>query len=185
MRAFTVSCPEAFSFKESLLGAGMFVQRVLMPATGAESSTLLDDAGAVVEPVERYLGYLSAIERSPNTVRGYAISLKLWFEFLANAGVRWQHAGMEDVARFVASLGAPAEKVIVLADAGGVRRPATVSGPLAGVFDSLIIMPAAGPRSPARWWRLAAASGLVQAVPSPRDQGLTDRHAAGDPRDRV
>ena len=112
----------------------MFVQRVLMPATGAESWTLLDDAGAVVEPVERYLGYPSAIERSPNTVRGYAISLKLRFEFLANAGVRWQHAGVEDVALFVASLRAPAEKVIVLADGGGVRRPATVNRHLAGVF---------------------------------------------------
>lgn len=112
----------------------MLVQRVLMPATGAESWTLLDDAGAVIEPAERYLGYLSAIERSPNTVRGYAISLKLWFEFLANAGVGWQHAGVEDVARFVAWLRAPAENVIVLADGGGVRRPATVNRHLAAVF---------------------------------------------------
>jgi len=29
--------------------------------------------------------YLTAIERSPNTVRAYAISLKLWFEFLQHA----------------------------------------------------------------------------------------------------
>jgi len=112
----------------------MFVQRVLMPATGAESWTLLDGDGAVVEPVERYLAHLSAIERSPNTVRAYAISLKLWFEFLAQAQLDWRRAGVEDVARFVAWLRAPADNVIVLADGGGVRRPATVNRYLAGVF---------------------------------------------------
>jgi hypothetical protein len=47
----------------------VLVQRVLMPGSGAESWTLLGDDGAVVEPVERYLAYLAAIERSPNTVR--------------------------------------------------------------------------------------------------------------------
>ncbi len=42
-------------------------------------------------PAERYLAYLAAIERSPNTVRAYAVSLKLWFEFLQyTAGNRQQ-----------------------------------------------------------------------------------------------
>ena len=78
-----------------------------MPVSGAESWTLLGDDGEVVEPVERYLAYLAAIERSPNTVRAYAISLKLWFEFLAWANVGWADVGIEDVARFVAWLRAP------------------------------------------------------------------------------
>ncbi len=63
----------------------MLIQRVLMPGSGRESWTLLGDDGEVVEPAERYLAYLTAIERSPNTVRAYAISLKLWFEFLQHA----------------------------------------------------------------------------------------------------
>ena len=50
----------------------MLVRRVLMPGSGRESWTLLGDDGAVVEPAERYLAYLAAIERSPNTVRAYA-----------------------------------------------------------------------------------------------------------------
>jgi len=112
----------------------MLVQRVLMPVTGVESWTLLDDEGAVVEPAERYLAYLSAIERSPNTVRAYAVSLKLWFEFLGHARLDWRAAGVEDVARFVAWLRAPADNVIMLADGGGARRPATVNRYLAGVF---------------------------------------------------
>ncbi len=45
----------------------MLVQRVVMPVTGVESWTVLGDDGAVVAPVERYLAYLGALERSPNT----------------------------------------------------------------------------------------------------------------------
>jgi hypothetical protein len=53
----------------------VLVQRVLMPVSGRESWTLLGDDGGVVEPAERYLAYLAAIERSPNTVRAYAVSV--------------------------------------------------------------------------------------------------------------
>jgi integrase len=112
----------------------VLVQRVLMPGSGRESWTLLGDDGEVVEPAERYLAYLAAIERSPNTVRAYAISLKLWFEFLGHAAVSWDQAGVEDVARFAGWLRAPAGNVIVLADGSGVRGPATVNRYLAGVF---------------------------------------------------
>ena len=62
----------------------MHIQRVLMPVTGTESWTVIGDDGAVVAPVERYLAYLSALERSPNTVRAYAASLRLWLEFLGS-----------------------------------------------------------------------------------------------------
>ncbi len=112
----------------------MLVQRVLMPVSGRESWTLLGDDGEVVQPAERYLACLAAIERSPNTVRAYAVSLKLWFEFLQLTAVRWDQAGVEDVARFVAWLRAPAGNVIVLPDGSGVRGPATVNRYLAGVF---------------------------------------------------
>lgn len=102
----------------------MLVQRVIMPVTGVESWTVLGDDGAVVVPVERYLAYLCALERSPNTVRAYAVSLGLWFEFLGQAGVGWADAGVEDVARFVAWLRAPAGNVIVLETVrDGGRQP--------------------------------------------------------------
>ena len=116
------------------------VQRVLMPGSGRESWTLLGDDGEVVEPAERYLAYLAAIERSPNTVRAYAVSLKLWFEFLRHATVSWDEAGVEDVARFVAWLRAPAANVIVLADGRGARGPATVNRYLARVFGFMTTM---------------------------------------------
>jgi len=112
----------------------LFVQRVVMPATEMESWTVLADDGAVVEPVEAFLAYLTALERSPNTVRAYALSLKLWFEFLDQAQVGWADAGVEDVARFVSWLRAPAENVIVLASGTGRRTAATVNRHLAALF---------------------------------------------------
>jgi len=112
----------------------VLVQRVVMPGSGRESWTLLGDDGSVVEPAERYLAYLTAIERSPNTVRAYAVSLQLWFEFLQLTATGWDQAGVEDVARFVAWLRAPAGNVIVLAEGSGARAPATVNRYLAGVL---------------------------------------------------
>jgi integrase/recombinase XerD len=105
-----------------------------MPVTGAESWTVVGDDGVVVAPAERYLAHLSALERSPNTVRAYALSLRLWFEFLGQAGIGWADAGAEDVARFVAWLRAPAENVIVLEAGTGQRSAATVNRHLAAVF---------------------------------------------------
>ena len=99
----------------------MIVQRVVMPVTGSESWTVLGDDGAPVEPVESFLTYLSALERSPNTQRAYATSLKLWFEFLETVDVGWAEVTVDHVARFVSWLRAPAPNVIVL-DWGTARR---------------------------------------------------------------
>lgn len=112
----------------------MRVQRVRMPVTNAESWTVLDDEYRPEPAIEQYLAYLAALERSPNTVRAYASSLKLWFEFLAQIDVGWDAASVDDVARFVSWLRAPAANVIVLENGTGRRSPATVNRHLAGVF---------------------------------------------------
>lgn len=85
----------------------MLVQRVLMPASPVESWTLLGDDVEPVEPVERYLAYLTDIERSPNTVKAYAHDLKDWFAFLSAHGLDWRDVRIEDVGRFVAWLRLP------------------------------------------------------------------------------
>ena len=112
----------------------MRAQRVLMPVTGVESWTVVDQDFGPVEAAERYLAFLSAIERSPNTVRAYAHSLALWLEFLALRRTDWASAGVEDVSRFVSWLRAPAANVIVLDAATARRSEATVNRHLAGVF---------------------------------------------------
>ena len=60
-----------------------------MPVTDRVSWTVLDDDGSPLMPVESYLSYLAALERSPNTQRAYALSLKLWFEFLDRVECAW------------------------------------------------------------------------------------------------
>jgi len=61
----------------------MLVQRVVSPAGGVVSCTVVDERFEPVGPIEDYLAHLQAIERSPNTVRAYASSLRLFFEHLA------------------------------------------------------------------------------------------------------
>ncbi len=112
----------------------MIVQRVVMPTTEAESWTVLDGELEPVAPAEQYLAYLSAIERSPTTVRAYAHSLKLWFEFLSLRDLAWNDVGIDAVAQFVAWLRAPAENVIVLDERAARRSPATVNRHLAALF---------------------------------------------------
>lgn len=112
----------------------MRVQRVVMPVTGAESWTVVDDDWIPVEPVERFLAHLAGIERSPNTVQAYAHGLRLWFEFLTLRDLAWGSADVEDVSRFVAWLRAPADNVIVLDDSAAVRCEATVNRHLAALF---------------------------------------------------
>lgn len=110
------------------------VRRVVMPVTETVSWTVVGDDGVVIEPVENYLAYLTALERSPNTVVAYASSLRFFFEFLRRSALSWDKVGVEDVARFVSWLRAPADNVVVLDAATARRSPATVNRHLAAVF---------------------------------------------------
>jgi len=96
----------------------MRVQRVLMPGSGAESWTLLGDDQVPLEPVERFLAFLTSIERSPNTVKAYAHDLKDWFTYLSGHDLGWRVVTVEDVAGFVGWLRLPPGvrdgKVVVL-----------------------------------------------------------------------
>lgn len=85
----------------------MRVQRVVMSGSGSESWTVLGDDGVPVDAVERFLAYLSVIERSPNTVKAYAHDLKDWFTFLGLRGLDWSSVSLEDVAGFVGWLRLP------------------------------------------------------------------------------
>ena len=131
----------------------MRVQRLVMPVTGAESWTVLDEALVTVEPAERFLAHLAAVERSPNTVRAYAHSLVLWFEWLGLRGRVWDGAGIEDVSTFVRWLRAPADNVIVLDTSAARRSEATVNRHLAGLSRSTTSMPVPGWSWQRIWWR--------------------------------
>ena len=60
---------------------------------------MLGPDGVPVEPVERYLAFLTDVDRSPNTVKAYAHDLKDWFVFLTGRGLDWREVRLEDVGR--------------------------------------------------------------------------------------
>ncbi len=112
----------------------MRVQRMVMPVTGAQSWTVVNDELVIVIPAEAYLAHLAAIERSPNTVKAYAHGLRLWFEFLDARSLAWDRIGVEEVSRFAAWLRAPGDNVIVFDDRSARRSESTVNRHLAAVF---------------------------------------------------
>ena len=106
---------------------------------------MIGRGGVPIEPIERYLAYLTDVERSPNTVKAYAHDLKDWFVFLAIRGLDWREVRLEDVGEFVAWLRLPPAgrdgRVVVLPSAqdaqqAWARRRADLQE-LAGVNDDL------------------------------------------------
>jgi integrase/recombinase XerD len=83
------------------------VQHVAMPESRVPSWTVLDEDGGPVEPIERYLAYLTGIERSPNTIKAYAHDLKDYWVFLRHRGLDWREARLEDIGEYVAWLRMP------------------------------------------------------------------------------
>jgi integrase/recombinase XerD len=76
------------------------VQRVV--ERGRESWTVIGVDRRRVEPVDRYLAWLTHIEKSPNTVRAYACDLKKFVAFLAARELEWDRVSLETLGEFTA-----------------------------------------------------------------------------------
>lgn len=115
----------------------MLVQRVAPPGSRVESWTVLGEDDRPIESIERYLAYLTAIERSPNTVKAYAHDLKDFFVFLTLRSLDWQQVRLEDIGEFVAWLRLPpagrAGTVLVLPSVDAQVGAATVNRKLSAV----------------------------------------------------
>lgn len=92
-------------------------------------------AAEPVAAVEAFLAHLQALDRSPPTVRTYATSLKLWWQFLVGVGTSFDEVSVEHVSRFVAWLRAPADNVTVFDGGTGRCGPATVNRHLTALFS--------------------------------------------------
>ena len=108
-----------------------------MPVTGATSWTVLGPDRLPVGPVEKYLAWLTHIERSPNTVRAYAHDLKLYWSFLSARGLGWEVPSVESLGEFTAWLRQPAENVVVLMSGDARRGRRTVNRALSAVIGLL------------------------------------------------
>ena len=102
-----------------------------------ESWTVLGDDDVPIDAIERWLAYLSDVDRSPNTVRAYAYDVKDFFVFLTAGGLDWREVRLEDVGEFVAWLALPPTlrggPVAVLAPSQPHVGAATVSRKLSAV----------------------------------------------------
>lgn len=111
------------------------VQRVLM-SSGVESATVVR-GGDVVECVDGFLAHLTAIERSPNTVRAYAHDLRDFVAFLDSRSAVWDAISLEDIGKFVAWLRLPSQarrgQVVPLPWVDGDLSAATVNRKLSAV----------------------------------------------------
>jgi integrase/recombinase XerD len=113
------------------------VQRVAVPGSEVESWTLLGDDDIPVEPVERYLAFLTNVERSPNTVKAYAHDLKDYWVFLTVRGLDWREVRLEDIGEFVGWLRLPPAgrdgSVVVLPFVESHVGPATINRKLSAL----------------------------------------------------
>lgn len=75
---------------------------------------VVDETGDPVLPVMRYLKYLDSIGRARNTLRTYAHSLKLFFEYLMQQHLDYQKITLDDLGSFVLWLKNPYHSLNVL-----------------------------------------------------------------------
>lgn len=111
----------------------MRTQRVISPSTGRVWWTVVGPDLMPVEPVERFLAYLAATERSPLTARTYAHDLAVFFRFLAERGLAWDKVSLEDLAQYIFWLRRPAAEVVVLDLESAGRASTTVNRMLSAV----------------------------------------------------
>lgn len=75
------------------------LQKGINPNTGETIWLMLDEHYQVVEPIQRYLSYLSG-SKSPNTVEAYGYDLKAWWEFLDYMHLDWRYIQLSELEDF-------------------------------------------------------------------------------------
>ena len=90
---------------------GFVARRVRMPSSGVVSWTVVGSDGRAVEVIDEFLGWLTGIERSPNTVEAYARDLGLFWSFLAGRGLVWDRVLVVVLGEFAGWARRPAENV--------------------------------------------------------------------------
>jgi len=111
----------------------MKVQRVRHPESERVSWLVLDDGYRPISPITSFLTYLEHVDRSPHTIRSYAQHLKLYWEYLRDAGLAWTEVGLSELADFVAWLRSPQVRVVSLQEQEARRSESTTNVVLAAL----------------------------------------------------
>lgn len=75
---------------------------------------VIDDEGALVEPIGQYLKYLDRVGAARNTLRSYATALRLYWQYLMQQELDWQQVTLDHLAQFVVWLKLPSGSLKVL-----------------------------------------------------------------------
>ena len=86
-----------------------------------------------IEPISKYLRYLDSLERSPNTISGYARNLKLYWEYLEENSLDWKSVNLEQRADFIHWLRNPQPGTIPICPQRSRRSEKTINHALTTV----------------------------------------------------
>ena len=113
----------------------MKVQRIKLPSNGQITWILLGDDYLPINPVNNYLRYLEALERSSNTVQNYAHHLKLFWQYIHHKCLDWKEVGESDLADFILWLRSPDPRVISIEPQSAKRTERTINTILSVIFS--------------------------------------------------
>ena len=112
---------------------GFRAQRVVLPAPGVESWTVIGPDLRPVPVPDEYLAWLTHIERSPNTVEAQARDMRLFWSFLGERGLGWEGVDVQALGKFTAWARRPTENVMVLHERAARRSSRTVNRVLSSI----------------------------------------------------
>jgi integrase/recombinase XerD len=120
-------------------GDQMRVQQLSQP-NEPPSYTVVDDVGLPIEPIDQFLGYLTARNSSPNTVRSYAFDLRDFWTFLDQRGQNALEVSLDDLAMWITWLRLPKAlrtgvRSVVPINPSPHLAPATISRKLSAVVS--------------------------------------------------
>ncbi|MFM2315116.1 MAG: hypothetical protein RLZZ04_4392 [Cyanobacteriota bacterium] len=113
----------------------MKVQRIKLPTTKETTWILIGDDFLPVNPVNEYLSYLEALERSSNTVKGYAHHLKLFWDFISQKHLNWKEIEEPQLADFILWLRSPDPRVVSIEPKEAKRTERTINTILSAVYS--------------------------------------------------
>ena len=113
----------------------MKVQKIKLPTTDEITWILIGDDFLPVNPVNDYLRYLKALERSPNTIQSYAHHLKLFWEFISQKHFNWKELEEPQLADFILWLRSPDPRVVSIEPKEAKRTERTINTILSAVYS--------------------------------------------------
>ena len=109
------------------------LQKGIDPKTNEIVWVMLDEDYQLLEPIQRYLTYLST-SKSLNTVEAYAYDLKSWWEFLELKSLDWREVQLDDVTNFAHWLRiGDTTKVVSMQPVQAIRSEKTVNRAIAAI----------------------------------------------------